>query len=214
MKSVLVLAGLSLMLGGCVNIGSRDETPVIVYYVLSDPAPAADRHAAPGADAPTLLVLDTMAGSFYDTDQIVFSRSENTRSQYQLARWTERPGKRFARLMRNRLERQGAWHVSDAGSHVRGNLLLDTELVELYHDAASAPGRMRLVLRAELIDLKQHKLLGQRVFEQQIPLATYDAAGAAQASSQAVGRVLDDLAAWLAGTTMNKASPTTRGETP
>jgi cholesterol transport system auxiliary component len=53
-------------------------------------------------------------------------------------------------------------------------------------------------MRAELVDLKQRKLLGRRVFEQRVPLSSFDAAGAAQASNQAVGRVLDDLTAWLA----------------
>jgi cholesterol transport system auxiliary component len=199
MKSILALVGLGLALAGCVNIGSQRETPPMQYYVLSDPGAAANS-AAPRAEsyAPTLLVFDTTAGSFYDTDQLIFSRSENTRAQYQLARWTERPGKGFTRLMRSRLEHHGSWHISAAGGHVRGDMLLDTELVEFYHDAASEPGQVRLVLRAELFDLKQRKLLGRSVFERQIPVATYDAAGAAQASSQAVGRVLDDLTAWLA----------------
>jgi len=197
MKPGLILAALTLALTGCVNLGARSDTPNMVYYVLNDPSPPAT--ATPvRADAPTLLVLDTTTGSFYDTDQLIFSRSAGTRGQYQLARWTERPGKRFADLMRVRLDRQGAWHVSAAGGYVRGDVLLDTELVEFYHDAASEPGRVRLVLRAELVELKQRKLLGRRVFEQQVALTRYDAAGAAQASSQAVSLALDELTAWLA----------------
>jgi cholesterol transport system auxiliary component len=197
MKSALVLAALSLLLTGCVNFGEKTKIPAVVYYVLNDPVSATDP-APLRADAQTLLVLDTTTGSFYDTDQLVFSRSAGTRGQYQFARWTERPGKRFADLMRTRLDRQGAWNVSAAGGYVRGGMLLDTELVEFYHDAASEPGQMRLVLRAELVDLKQRALLGRRVFEQQVPLTTYDAAGAAKASNQVVGRVLDDLTTWLA----------------
>jgi cholesterol transport system auxiliary component len=196
MKSALVLAALSLMLTGCVNLGEKTKIPAVVYYVLNDPVSATDPAPLRGG-APTLLVLDTTTGSFYDTDQLVFSRSAGTRGQYQFARWTERPGKRFADLMRTRLDRQGAWNVSAAGGYVRGDMLLDTELVEFYHDAASEPGQMRLVLRAELVDLKQRALLGRRVFEQQVPLTTYDAAGAAQAANLAVSRALDELGAWL-----------------
>ncbi|MBW8305658.1 MAG: PqiC family protein [Thiobacillus sp.] len=196
MKSALVLAALSLVLSGCINLGEKTKIPAVVYYVLNDPVSATDP-APLRADAKTLLVLDTTTGSFYDTDQLVFSRSAGTRGQYQFARWTERPGKRFADLMRTRLDRQGAWNVSAAGGYVRGDMLLDTELVEFYHDAASEPGQMRLVLRAELVDLKQRALLGRRVFEQQVPLTTYDAAGAAQAANLAVSRALDELSAWL-----------------
>jgi cholesterol transport system auxiliary component len=211
MKSGFILFALAALLSGCVNFGEPPNTPAVVYYVLNDPAlPVASRPASADAPrdsdplgaqaqhAPTLLVLDTTTGSFYDTDQLVFSRSVGTRGQYQFARWTERPGKRFADLMRARLDRQGAWHISAAGGYVRGDVLLDTELVEFYHDAASNPGQVRLELRAELVDLKQRKLLGRRVFEQQVPLTSFDAAGAAQASNQAVGRVLDDLTDWLA----------------
>jgi cholesterol transport system auxiliary component len=182
------------VLPGCVNLGDSSDTPAAVYYVLNDAAPAAAAVQAPAA-APSVRVLDT-AGSFYDTDRLVFSRSTDTRGHYQFARWTERPGRRFADLLRTRLDRQG-WHVSAGDGQVRADWLLDTELVEFYHDAASSPGQLRLVLRAELVDTRQRKLLGRRVFQQQVALASYDAAGAAQASSQAVGQVLDELTAWL-----------------
>ena len=205
MKKILVAAALGLALAGCVNFGTPGSSAV-VYYVLNDGGAQAPRGAPVAtqaetrdrASAPTLLVLDTTADAFYDTDALVFSRSADTRGHYQFARWTERPGKRFAELMRARLEAQGAWRVATAGSYVRGDMLLDTALVEFYHDARNAPGEVRLVLRAELVDLRQRTVRARRVFEQQVPLASYDAAGAAEASSVAVGRVLDDLADWLA----------------
>jgi cholesterol transport system auxiliary component len=202
MKIAYVRVGLALLaastaLTGCLNLGDASKAPAVVYYVLNDAVPAAPATPLP-ATAPTLVVLDTSASGFYDTDQLIFSRSADTRGQYQFARWTERPGKRFADLMRARLDRQGIWHVSAGGGYVRSDMLLDTELVEFYHDATSEPGQVRLVLRAELLDMKQRKLLGRRVFEQQVPLTSYDAASAAQASSLAVSRVLDELAIWLA----------------
>jgi cholesterol transport system auxiliary component len=171
----------------------------VTYYVLDDGAAKADASpAAPPPQKPVLQVPDTAVSGFYDTDQLVFSRSADTRGQYQYARWTARPGKRFTELLRTRLERTGGWQISSAGAYVRGDRLLDTRLIELYHDARSAPGELRLTLRAELVDLNRRSVLGQRVFEQRVPLERYDAAGAAQASGVAVGRVLDELAAWLA----------------
>lgn len=197
MKTRLSLMVLVLALGGCVNFGQNANAPGVVYYVLNDAEPAAAPTPAP-VDAPTLRVLDTTASGFYDSDQLVFSRSAGTRGQYQFARWTERPGRRFAELLRARLDRLGRYRVAPAGGVVRGDLMLDTRLIEFYHDATSESGQVRLELRAELVDLKQRRLLGRHTFEQKVPLTTYDAAGAAQASSLAVGRVLDDLSAWLA----------------
>lgn len=196
----LILLAASTLLSGCLNLGDASKTPAVVYYVLNDAVPAAPTASAavsPITAGPILRVLDTTTGNFYDTDQLVFSRSADTRGLYQFARWTERPGKRFADLMRSRLDRQGGWNVS-VGGYVHADWLLDTELIEFYHDAVSEPGQVRLVLRADVIDIKQRKLLGHRVFEQQVPLASYDAAAAAQASSLAVGHMLDDLSVWLA----------------
>ncbi len=204
MKKGIALAALALLLAGCVNFGDQPDSPAATYYVLDDAAsgkPEAAKVAdspRAAAQAPVLLVLDTTASGFYDSDQLVFSRAAGTRGQYQFARWTERPGKRFADLLRARLDRQGSWRIASAGGYVRGDLMLDTELVEFYHDATTVPGTLRLVLRAELIDLRQRTLVGRHVFEQSVPLASFDAAGAAQASSEAVARTLDALTAWLA----------------
>ena len=197
MKTGFFVLALVLALSGCASFGRPGETSTVVYYVLNDagqsPATLPTR-----TDLPTLLVPDTTTGGFYDTDQLVFSRSAGTRGQYQFARWTDRPAKRFADLLRARLDHEGRYRVVSAGGYLRGNRMLDTRLVEFYHDAASEPGVVRLVLRADLVDLKQRSLLGRRTFEEQAPLTTYDAAGAAQASGVAVSRVLDDLGAWLA----------------
>jgi len=197
MKTGLSLIALVLALSGCVNFGQSANAPGVVYYVLNDAEPAATPTPVP-ADALTLRVLDTTTGGFYDSDQLVFSRSAGTRGQYQLARWTERPGRRFTELLRARLDRLGRYRVAPAAGVVHSDLMLDTRLVEFYHDATREPGQVRLELRAELVDLKQRRLLGRHTFEQKVPLTTYDAAGAAQASNLAVSRVLDDVSAWLA----------------
>jgi cholesterol transport system auxiliary component len=193
----LPLCAIALLLSGCLNFGEKRASIPIVNYVLSDVTPATAPTLLP-PDAPTLLVLDTTTAGFYDNEQLVFSRSADTRGQYQFARWAERPGKRFADLMRTRLGQQPLWRVSTVGGYVRGDRLLDTELVELYHDARREPGQMRLELRAELVDLKKHALLGRRIFEVEVPLTSYDAAGAAQAANLAATQTLDELVAWLA----------------
>lgn len=191
-KAVLILA---LFLGGCFSLGK--ETPAIVNYVLEDLANTAQKTAP--TDLRTLLVLDTTATPFYDNENLVYSRAPGTRGQYQYARWTERPGKRFSDLLQKRLAAQSGFAgVAVAGGQVRGDLVLDTELTEFYHEADSTPGSVRVVLRAELIDLKTRKLLDRQWFERRMPIASYDAAGAAKGFNQATTGVLDDVVAWLA----------------
>jgi ABC-type uncharacterized transport system auxiliary subunit len=83
-------------------------------------------------------------------------------------------------------------------SSVRGGLLLRTHLVELYHDAVSSPGTARATLNAELSDPAGRNLIGQRSFSVSVPVASYDAAGAVQGFGQALGQLLDEVAAWAA----------------
>lgn len=193
MKNWVLVLG--LMLSGCFGLGK--ETPAVVNYVLDDQA-ATTQKTAP-ADPRSLLVLDTTASGFYDNENLVYSRAPGTRGQYQYARWTERPAKRFSELLQKRLAAQSGFaSVAVAGGQVRGDLVLDTELTEFYHEADTPPGSVRVVLRAELIDLKTRKLIGRQWFERRIPVASYDAAGAAKGFNQATTGILDDLVAWLA----------------
>ena len=189
---VIVLGSL---LSGCLGLGK--ETPGVVNYVLEDLAAPAQKTAP--ADPRSLLVLDTTASGFYDNEYLVYSRAQGTRGQYQYARWTERPGKRFSDLLQKRLAAQSGFaSVAVAGGQVRGDLVLDTELSEFYHEADTSPGSVRVQLRAELIDLKTRKLIGRQWFERRVPIASYDAAGAAKGFNQATTGVLDDVVAWLA----------------
>lgn len=186
---------LTVLLSGCLGLGK--ETPAVINYVLEDLRVGTEKVAP--ADPRSLLILDTSATGFYDNENLVYSRAPGTRGQYQYARWTERPGKRFSDLLQKRLAIQSGFaSVSIAGGQVRGDLVLDTELSEFYHEAAASPGSVRVHLRAELIDLKSRKLLGRQWFERSVPVGSYDAAGAAKGFNEATTGVLDDVVAWLA----------------
>ena len=189
-------AGLALaaLLAGCGGLGSP---PPQRYFVLE----TTPSRLAPGAlqrDA-MLLVAPTTASSFYDTQEIIYSRRSGERAYYQLSSWTEPPNRALATPLAARLSAGGAFRGASANmSSVRGGLLLRTHLVELYHDAVSSPGTARATLNAELSDPAGRNLIGQRSFSVSVPVASYDAAGAVQGFGQALGQLLDEVAAWAA----------------
>ncbi len=190
--------GLALTLSACVNLdlGGGKDAKTIVYYVLED----GGRTSAPAASpAPRSLILaDTMAGAFYDTDGMVFSREAGTRGHYQFARWSERTGKRFSDMLLARLERERAFGaVAQSGTNVRGDWILTSDIIEFYHDAISRPGNVRMELRAEVVDLKTRKLLSRKTFVQSVAVQSFDAAGAHKAFNRAATLMLDDIADWL-----------------
>lgn len=193
----LVWLSLALVLTGCVNFGlaGEDDPRAIVYYVMEDAGRTAQ--AATPAQR-TLLLADTTAGAFYDTDGMAYSSASGTRGYYQFARWSERSGKRFADLLLARLEREKIFAaVAQSGSNVRGDLLLTTDILDLYHDAVQQPGFVKLELRAEVTDLKTRTLLARKTFVQSVPVSSFDAAGAHKAFNQAATRTLNEIADWL-----------------
>lgn len=180
-------------LAGCVSFGPQE---VQRYYVLDAVPPNPGAGKTPRAA--TLLVAPTTASSFYETQEIVYSRAPGMRAYYQLHNWTERPARRITELTVMRLERDGSFKtVAMAVSGVQGNLLLSTQLTDFYHDAATNPGSVKVTVTAELVDLARRALLARRTFDRSVPAPSYDAPGAVQAFNQAVAEILGDVAAWV-----------------
>lgn len=188
---------LPLALAGCVNfgLGGESDSRTVVHFVLED----AGRPLPSATPAPyALLMTDTTAGAFYDTDGMAYSNAAGTRGYYKFARWSERPGKRFTDLLLGRLEKENRFAtVALPGNNVRGDWLLTTDILDFHHDAVSQPGRVKMEMRAEVIDLKQRKLLARKTFTQFISVSSHDAAGAHKAFNEATTRTLDDLSDWL-----------------
>lgn len=190
---------LSLVLAGCINLGLSGEgdTRTLTYFVMEDGGRAAP--AAIPTPAPyTLLIADTTAGAFYDTDGMAYSNASGTRGYYQFARWSQRSGKRFTDLLLARIEKEKIFAtVAQPGSNVRGDWLLTTEILDFHHDAVRQPGTVKMELRAEVVDLKLRKLLARKTFTQSVAVPSYDAAGAHKAFNEAATRTLNDLSDWL-----------------
>jgi len=191
---VAAAGAMAAALAGCMSFGQQAPQR---YYVLD--APAGGSTAAGSAPrSSTLLVAPATASSFYETQDIAYSRAPGVRAHYQYHSWTERPSRRITELVVARLERAGQFKaVVPALSGVRGDVVLNLHLAELYHDAADAPGSARVELAAELIDPARRTLLARRTFERAAPAKSYDAPGAVRAFDQAVATLLDDIAAWV-----------------
>jgi ABC-type uncharacterized transport system auxiliary subunit len=74
--------------------------------------------------------------------------------------------------------------------------MLLTHLDEIYHDATQPPGTARLVITAQLVDPASRAVIARRSFSAAAPAASHDAPGAVAAMRQALGALLDEVAAW------------------
>jgi cholesterol transport system auxiliary component len=174
MRRIVVLA-FAAWLAGCAVIGERQAHR---YYLLEPRPPAATPRSAAVKPAPTT------AASFYDTQDIVFSRSPGTRGYYQFGHWTERP----QRVIQDELAAR-----YPPG---RDGLVLATHLVEMYHDAAHIPGASRITVTAELIERAHRTPVARRTFTREAPAPSHDAAGAVAGFNEAAASVLDDIVDW------------------
>ena len=171
--SVLFAAAL---LAGCLSPGSRDAER---YFILD---------AAPGQRAASAVAVAAgSAASFYDTQDIVYSRAPGTRAYYQFNHWTERPQRAIDAQLAPRFEAGGR----------KSGLVLNTHLEEIYHDAAQPPGTARITITAQLVDATTRAVLARRSFSRSAPAASYDAPGAVQGFRQALGALLDEVVAWV-----------------
>ncbi len=192
-----ILTILAILLAGCSSL--TGSTQPVTHYVLSDPGPAIHLpHSQPGV----LLLREMDAPAFYQEAGLAYSREPGTRSHYEFAQWAELPGKRLTWLLRQRLETAGVFAtVASMASGVVGDYQLNTRLIDFYHDAAVQPGSAFLLVEAELVRRSRGELVAREVFLAQVPVATYNAAGAANAMDRAATEVIDKITVWLAKVT-------------
>ncbi|MDD5390339.1 MAG: ABC-type transport auxiliary lipoprotein family protein [Gallionellaceae bacterium] len=192
MNTRLIIFSL-LFLGACSLSGPRQAA---TWYVLEDQGTASAGAKPTWPD--TLLIRETDAPTFYQSSAMAYSRAPGTRGHYQYARQTELPAPRIAQLIRQRLEQSALFPaVAPLGSGVEGGYQLNTRLLDFYHDAARAPGEVRLLLEVELVRRGDAHLLARTRIETQAPAPSHDARGAAQGANAALTQALDRLTAWL-----------------
>jgi len=198
-KYVIAAAAL---LAGCMSLG---KVPPREYYVLDDlAAPAVSTRGI--QNDRTLLVSETSVSPFYDTQSLVFSRAPGQRAYYQFAAWTERPGSRLTELMIHRLYARGGFRsVAATTAGAKGDLVLNTRLEELCHDAFASPGKVRIEMSAVLVDRAQRAIVAQHSFAQSTPTAGDTAPAAVAAFDRAVTTLLDEESAWVEDTAAQQA---------
>jgi cholesterol transport system auxiliary component len=176
MKHVAMLL-LAASLASCAGMHERQPHH---YYAL-EPRPAAAQSAPTGG----ILIATPTASSFYDTQDIVFSRAAGTRGYYQFNHWTDRPSRVIGAALEARFERR------------RDGPILATHLVEIYHDAGASPGTVRITLAAEMQESRHRAVVARRTFTRSAPAASADASGAVAGFDEALGGLIEDVAAWV-----------------
>lgn len=185
------------LLGGCSTpLPGHDAAPPSQYLLEWQPAAAAP--TAP-AGAPVLLLNAPRAAAGFGSSDMLYQGETHRLGAFRRHRWADAPARMLEPLLLRALEHSGLFSaVAAPGAAVRGELRLDTELMELLLDTRGARHSVSLRLRAALIDQASGRLLATREFAIDEPAADATPYAGVQAANRAVARLMTGLRAFLA----------------
>lgn len=165
-------------------------------YLLEAPAAA----GAPRARRDLVLeVAAPRARPGFDTPQMAYTQRANALEYFAKNRWADTPARMLAPQFAQALERSGAFRaVVQAPSLAAAELRLETELVRLQQDFSAKPSRVRLTVRAQLIDADSRRVLASAEFDETEPAPSDDPYGGVIAANRALARLLERLAQFCA----------------
>lgn len=195
-------AGLIGLVGACTGtLLPKPAAPPTLYSLDDVAAPAATRALPPRPGAPTLVVTVPRAAAGFDTPRIVYLREKHRIESFASNQWVDTPAQMLMPLIVHALQHDGAFAaVLGAPTAAAGDRRLDTELVRLQQEFSERPSRVRLTLRAVLIDSATRRVVAWREFEASVAAPSDDPYGGVVAANQAVRQVLDELAAFCSRT--------------
>ncbi|MEW6246921.1 MAG: ABC-type transport auxiliary lipoprotein family protein [Nitrospirota bacterium] len=180
-------------------LSPRSESgPIHTYLLRAEEFTWADKEpVGRTAASPVLLVGLPQAEAGFDTPRMAYVTRPYEVRYYAVNQWADTPARMLAPLLVQALEKSGVWQaVIPMPSSFRGDYRLDTLDVALEQQFLETPSRVRVALRAQLIDLKEPGVIGTRRFEVFEPAPSEDAYGGALGANRAVTKLLDQIARW------------------
>lgn len=198
------------------DFGPGLELPSAAWPVSTE-LPASTAQPAPFTSPalPLLALAPVESGAAVDSLAVLYRLAYDNPQQlrpYAAARWSMPAGQLFEQRLRQRLEQQrrvvragegpalsrGVGSVGGAGGRLPWVLRLELdEFSQVFSSPSQSQGVLRL--RASVLDPSpgQVRLVAQRMWVQQVPATTPDAAGGVQALGQASDAVAQALADWV-----------------
>ena len=162
---------------------------------LASPAPV----SASGTLAATLIINTPKAAAGYATSHIVYARRTHEIEYFAFSLWVDTPAQMLTPLIVRAVERTGAFQaVLAAPTAASSRFRLDTENIRLQQDFSASPSRVRLTLRAVLIDTTTKAVVARREFDASVASKSEDTYGGVVAAQAVSQRVLTELAAFCA----------------
>ncbi len=186
--SLLVTA---CLLSGC-SVLPKPE-PVAMNQYLLEYTPAETATAVD--DIPVLIVTTPRAHGGYDTHRIAYMEQAFGLRYYTRSRWADTPSRMLAPLLADAIQATGQFQgLYAVPGSIAADYRLDTELIRFHQDFTQQPGVVHITLRAQLVDLRENRVVRTQQFNIVEPTTANDSYGGVVAANKAVSRLLDELA--------------------
>lgn len=191
------LAGLLAgALAGC-SLLAPTRAPTPRLFTLQPSFPMADGPAEAAAPR-TIAISPPSARPGFEGPRMAYVTRAYEIQYFATHEWVEPPARLLAPLLRLALARGGRLRVVEASQVEPPALRLETEVVALQQEFTVRPSQLRFALRARLDDGATGRLVAETELEITEPADSEDPYGGVVAANRAVGRVLEELAAWCA----------------
>ncbi|WHZ16536.1 MAG: hypothetical protein OJF52_003386 [Nitrospira sp.] len=189
---------LSCMVAACV-LPRSTEGPVHTYLLtLDESAWDTVARAAQPAVHGVLLVGLPQAEAGFDQPRMAYLQRPYEVNYYASNQWADAPARMLVPLLVRSLESTGLWHaVVPMPTAVKGDYRLDTSGLVLQQEFLQRPSRTRVLLRAQLVEMKEQHVMGARSFEALEPAPSDDAYGGVLAANRATAKVLQAMEGWI-----------------
>lgn len=194
---LLVLAAAALLTACSGMLLPKPDQPPARFTLDGGPSALAAKPAAAGA--PVLAVDVPRAAPGYDSKRMVYLRRPQELEAFAFHEWVAAPAQMLTPLLVRAIQSGGAFRVvisSPTTAAVAWRL--ETELLRLHQDFTQQPSRVRLTLRAVMLDGVTRQALAWREFDIGVNAAGDDPVSGALAAQAAAQQLAQAVAAFCA----------------
>ena len=193
----IVRLTLLLMITAC-SLGPTETAAPRSYFLKPEISWKNAHGSGERIGAAVLLIPQPKAQAGFDTARMAYLLRPYEVNYYAFNQWADTPARLLHQVLVENLDKASLWRavVQTAGT-VPAQYRLDCDNLILEQQFFSQPSRIRLALRAQLIETKKQTVLASRYFELLEPAPSEDAYGGVLAANQATAKLLAQLAVWL-----------------
>jgi len=192
-----LLFALLALLGACALRPSETFAPNT--YFLNPELSWKNLRPSTGRNARAFLLITLpTAQPGFETQRMAYLLRPYEIHYYGYNQWADTPARMLQGVMVKGFDQSGLWAaVLETPGTVRADYRLASEDLVLEQQFFSNPSRIRLSLRARLIDLKAQKIIDARHFEIFQPAPSDDPYGGVIAANQAAAQLIAEMIDWL-----------------